>query len=444
MVDWGEGMSTQSNKVAPCLPSDSVAYLVTEYPMISHTFILREVTALRELGVTIHTCSIRRPDPGDFTGAAEIKAHGETFFVQNAAKKPANLLRAHVRALRRSPGRWLSALRLAWQSRAPGPKAALWQIFYFLEAGVLADHLQRLGVGQLHVHFANAGTSVAMLASEISGIPYSITIHGPDELLSPVQNNLGRKIAHARFVACITHFCRSQAMWFSDQEHWPKLKIVHCGVEPARYGANRKAQPGKNLLFIGRLGPVKGATLLLDAFAALRDRHPEARLTLVGDGPIRGELEAQARALGIDEVTTFTGYLSQDDVAAKLAEADMLALPSFAEGLPVVLMEALASGIPVIASQIAGIPELVRDGETGFVVPAGDVETLTARLDQLLSDPELCARMGAAGRELVRREHDITREAEWLATIFAGQAEGLRPTRDAGDAGVQPLANGSR
>lgn len=422
----------QSDNLGPSRSEGTIAYLASEYPMISHTFIIREVLALRRLGLNIQTCSIRRPDPRSFTGHDEQEAYRETFFVQAAAKSPLRLIKAHLRAISRAPGRWLSALRLSWQARGLGAKSALWQLFYLLEAGVLADYLLSRGVSHLHVHFANSGGSVAMLASEMTGIPYSLTIHGPDELLAPVQNSLGLKIAKASFVACITHFCRSQAMWFSEQSHWHKLKIVHCGVNPALYGQTQREGFGKNLLFIGRLGPVKGATLLLDAFAALRGRHPDARLTLVGDGPSRAALEAQARALGIADVTHFTGYLSQNDVSGKLGEADMLALPSFAEGLPVVLMEALAAGIPVIASQIAGIPELVRNGETGFVVPAGDVEALTVRLDQLMSDPDLCRRMGEAGRKLVRSEHDVAREAKWLARIFANNAEGLRPSRPDG------------
>lgn len=409
-------------------PASHIAYVASEYPKMSHTFILREVRALRARGIEIETCTIRRVPEHELVGPEEQDEARRTFPVLATAKRPLRLIGSHLEAFARSPGRWVSALRLAWRTRSPGPKAALWQLFYFLEAGVLAQHLRQMGVTHLHAHFANSGCSVAMLTSEMSGLPFSFTLHGPNIFFEPMRWRLDEKIAQARFVACITHFCRSQAMLFSDQSHWDRLRIVHCGIETGRYDGPERASFGKNVLFVGRLDAVKGATLLLRAFATLRARHPEARLTMVGDGAIRGALEAEALALGIGAATTFTGYLSQGAVAAQLAEADMLALPSFAEGLPVVLMEALASGIPVVASQIAGIPELVRNGETGFVVPAGDVETLTARLDQLMSDPELCRRMGAAGRALVRAEHDITREAEWLAAIFAGQADRLRPS----------------
>lgn len=410
-----------------------IAYLTGEYPKVSHTFIAREIAALRGQGVRVLTCTIRRAAEKDVVGADQQAEAAATFCVLAAAKSPRRLLGSHLAVLRRAPRRWFAALRLAWRIRPPGTKAALWQLFYFAEAAVLAEHLRGQGVVHLHNHFASSSCSVAMLASEMSGIPFSVTIHGPTELFEAAHWRLDEKIARARFVACISHFCRSQAMLFSDQAHWGKLRIVHCGVTPANYGTRPRATFGQHVLFVGRLDAVKGVPLLLEAFAAARARHPEARLTVVGDGPARAALEAQAAALGIAGATTFTGYRSQEEVAALLEEADMLVLPSFAEGLPVVLMEAMASRIPVIASGVAGVPELVQDGVSGFVVPAGDVETLTVRLEKLLADPELCRRMGEAGRVKVEAEFDIGREAVWLAQILRGGGEGLRPpTQPAG------------
>jgi glycosyltransferase involved in cell wall biosynthesis len=207
-------------------------------------------------------------------------------------------------------------------------------------------------------------------------------------------------------------------MLFSDPVHWHKLAIVRCGVEPARYGAAPRDRFGQHVLFIGRLAAVKGVPLLLEAFARVRPSYPDARLTLVGDGPDRAALEAQATTLGLTGTARFAGYRSQEEVAALLAEADMLVLPSFAEGLPVVLMEALASRIPVIATQVAAVAELVRDGETGYLVPPGDVESLADRIDRLLADPELCRRMGEAGRVIVLTQHDVQQEAGKLFNLL--------------------------
>jgi glycosyltransferase involved in cell wall biosynthesis len=304
-------------------------------------------------------------------------------------------------------------------------------MFYFAEAGVLVRHLQNEGVVHMHNHFGDSSGSLTMIASEMSGIPFSITLHGPTIFFEMHWWRLDVKVARAAFIACISHFCRSQAMLFSDQAHWHKLRIVHCGVVPERYGERYGAGPrpafSGHIVFVGRLDAVKGVPLLLEAFAKARTRHPRARLTIAGDGPARAALETRAAALGVGEAVQFAGYLDEAAVADLLANADMLALPSFAEGLPVVLMEAMASRIPVLATQVAGVPELVEDGVSGFIVPAGDVETLGARLEVLLSDPDLCHRMGEAGQKAVAARHDIRAEVAWLYQLFAGTGQGIRP-----------------
>lgn len=405
-----------------------VAYLTGDYPKVSHTFILREVQAVRAAGVPVVTCSIRRPPASEFKGREEQEARAETFYVIAAARNPLTLVKAHARALVRAPGTWVSTLALAIKMRSPGLKAFLWQLFYFLEAGVLADHLRTRNARHLHNHFGNSSCSVAVLAAKLAGIPYSFTEHGPAIFFEVDRWALPEKIARAKFVVAITHFCRSQLMLFSDPAHWGKIGIVHCGVDPAMY---RRAVPdfGKRVAFVGRLDPVKGALLLIEAMARVLKAHPDATLTLAGDGPARAPAEARAAELGIAGSIRFAGFMTQGQVAELLSTSDMLVLPSFAEGLPVVYMEALASRIPVVASRVAGVPELVQDGVTGFTVPPGDVETLADRMMRLMADPELATRMGEAGRQAVEREHDIAREGAWLAELFRkGGPDGrLRP-----------------
>jgi glycosyltransferase involved in cell wall biosynthesis len=407
-----------------------IAYLTGDYPKVSHTFILREVESLRAAGLSVITCSIRKPQASEFKGQEELQALSETFYVVSAARNPLRLLAAHGALLLRSPGRWFSTARLAFRTRAPGLKAVLWQVFYFLEAGVLARHLQAQRARHLHNHFGNSSCSVAMLTAELSGIPFSFTEHGPAIFFEVDRWALGEKVARARFVIAISHFCRSQLMLFSDISHWDKIAIVHCGVTPAAYGRKPREAFGKRIIFVGRLDPVKGAPLLVSAMARVLKDHPDARLTLVGDGPARAPAEAQAKDLGIAHAVTFAGFQSQGAVADLLEASDVLVLPSFAEGVPVVLMEAMASRIPVIASRVAGVQELVEDGVSGFTVPPGDIETLARRLAELLGNPELAARMGRAGRMTVERDFDITAEGAWLAEIFrSGGVPGqLRPT----------------
>ena len=393
-----------------------IAYLTGQYPKVSHTFISREIAALEALGLNVLPCTVRRPPPETVVGADQQAEAARTFGVISAGKNPARLISDHLAILRHSPGRWLRALALAWRTRTPGARAHLWQLFYFLEAAVLARHLQREGVQHLHNHFADPSCTVAMLASEMSGIPFSFTEHGPNTFFEAPRWRLDEKIARARLVVAISHFCRSQLMLFSDPAHWDKISIVHCGVDPARYRREAEARAQK-ILFVGRLDPVKGGPLLLEAFGRIREKHPEATLDIIGDGPERPRLEARARAPG--QAVTFHGYQSQDEVARHLSQSDMLVLPSFAEGVPVVLMEAMASRIPVIASRVAGISELVEDGVSGFLVPPGDTDSLTDRRDRLLSDPALCGQMGEVGRAKVEAEFSSATEAAKLARLLA-------------------------
>lgn len=390
-----------------------LAYLTGEYPRASDTFIQREVAALRDLGHEVLTCSIRRTGAEHLVGPEQRAEQARTFHVLDTAKSPIRLIAAHLRWMRR-PARYLSALRLAWRTAPRGLRGRAYNLIYFLEAGVLAAHLVDSGVEHLHNHIAKASCTVAMLASALSGTRYSFTIHGPDIFFEPQHWRIDEKAARASFVACISHFCRSQLMCFADRSHWDRFHIVHCGVDPARYGTGKR--DGTRLLFVGRLAAVKGLPVLIEA---LRDL-PGAHLTVIGDGPDRAALERQASGLNV----TFAGYQSQSAVADTLRDTDIFVLPSFAEGVPVVLMEAMAAEVPVVATRIAGIPELVEDGVSGRLVPPGDAEALGAALRSLLDDADLRARMGAAGRQKVTDDFDIRTEARRLSQLFRGYANG--------------------
>jgi len=402
-----------------------IAYLTGEYPAVSHTFILREVEALRQQGFEVMTCSVRRTGPEHHRGPAEQEAARTTFYLLSAARSPAAALAAQAPALT-NPKRYFGTLLQAWRLRAPGLRMALYQLFYFAEATILARHLRAHGVTHLHNHFAGPSATVSMLAARLVGIGFSFTLHGPADLAAPARWKLGKKIAAARFVACISHYARSQAMLASDPAHWGKLRIVHCGVDPALYDRPRSetGDPRLHLVFVGRLAPVKGLRVLIEALLA-RPRD-DVRLSVVGDGTERPALEAMAAPLG--EAVQFTGYQSQEEVARILTTADAFVLPSFAEGVPVVLMEALAAGLPVIATRITGVPELVEDGVAGLLVTPGNATALIDAIDRLAALPDRGAAMGAAGRETVRTEFNIAREAAWLGRLFAEiEGTGLRP-----------------
>ena len=399
-----------------------LAYLTGEYPRASDTFIQREVAALRALGHEVLTCSIRTTGPEHLVGPEQRDEHARTFKVLAAAKSPAALVRAQLRALRK-PRRYLDALRLAWGTAPRGLRGRLYNLIYFLEAATLSAKLQDEGVQHLHNHIAKASCTVAMLASALSGIPYSFTIHGPDIFFEPRHWRIDEKTARASFVACISDYCRAQLMCFAEAQHWDRLHIIHCGVDPDRYSS--APHKGAELLFVGRLAGVKGVPILLDAVARIAEAHPDLRLTLIGDGPDRAALEARAAPLG--PRVRFLGYQNQDKVAQALGTTDVFVLPSFAEGVPVVLMEAMASGVPVVTTQIAGVPELVRPGVSGDLVPPGDADALAQALDALLSNPARRRSMGAAGRATVQRDFSIRTEAQRLSDLFVSYSAGKSP-----------------
>ena len=404
-----------------------IAYLTGQYPEVSLTFILREVEALRAIGTDVKTVSIRRTPPEQHPGPAEKEAARTTFHVLEQAKNPIKFLAAQSYLITR-PGRYFAAFKLAWKTRAPGMKAALYQLVYFFEATILARYLEQEKINHVHNHFVFGAATVAMLQKELTGIPYSFMLHGPADLFEPYRWALAEKAARARFVTVISHFARSQLMFFSDPEHWHKYHIIHCGVTPEKYASleTHRDDTEVRLVFVGRLAPVKGLRVLFKVLKRLQPDIPNLRMTVVGDGPDRARLQDAAKDLG--EMVTFTGYMSQDEVAETLSASDICVLPSFAEGVPVILMEAFAAGLPVIATQVAGVSELVVDGESGFVVPPGDEKALEARIRTLAEDVTLRQRMGAVGRAKVRADFDIMQEADRLLQLFENAEDlPLRP-----------------
>lgn len=399
-----------------------IAYLTSEYPTVSHTFILREIEALRALGHEIETCSVRETPASQQRGPAEKAAAASTFYILRAARNPRALLKAILAAVAH-PQLCFRTFAHALKLRSPGAHAFMRQMIYFVEATILAQHFKQRGVTHVHNHFANPSATVAMLAAQLAEIPFSFTLHGPSDLLEPVQSRLDAKIERASFVACISNFARSQAMLHSDPAHWDKLQIVHCGVEPRLYAAAgdvRDTPPA--FIFVGRLAPVKGLRLLIEAFGRVLAEEPNAKLTVVGDGPDRTWLKDAVKPYGAS--VQVAGALSQAEVAEELKKARALVLPSFAEGVPVVLMEAMASGRPVIASQVAGVGELVETGISGYLTAPGDVEALTDRMLTLARDIELAAQMGAAGRDKVKSDFDISAEAEKIGALFTQHHQG--------------------
>jgi colanic acid/amylovoran biosynthesis glycosyltransferase len=399
-----------------------IAYLCNRYPSVSLTFIQREVAALRELGVRIETMAIRRAFGDHILSDADREALGSTFTV--LPPRPASILLAHLTALILRPRRYALTLILALRLRPRGLRGAIWQLFYFVEAIVVWRECRRRGIRHIHVHFANVAADVALLAThfggERAGCSWSFTLHGPVEFFDVTQSRLAEKLARASFVVCISDFARSQAMTLLEHSCWEKLHVVHCGVDLDAFPAvvRSRGEPPLNILNVGRLVREKGHASLLEALALARRSGVEASLTVVGDGPERETLESLAVQLSIADHVSFVGFVGQDEIAAYYCACDVFCLASFAEGVPVVLMEAMAMEIPVITTRIAGIPELVEHGHSGLVVAPGDPDAIAAAIAEL-SEPGRRAALGCAGRRTVAADFELFSCARTLRAIFA-------------------------
>lgn len=398
-----------------------IAYLTGQYPAVSHTFIQREILALRKIGTVVETFSIRRPPSDHPRSEADEAELGNTFYL--LPPRPLRLLWAHLALFGTRPGRYLRTLFSCLTVRPAGLRALVWHSFYFVEAVYFWHELRRRGIRHVHVHFAMACTTVAMVASQLGDLTFSMTVHGPAVFCDSGRYLLREKVRQAVMVICISDFCRSQVMSLARPEDWDKLNVVHCGVGTERY------VPGKcptsndsgaiRLLNVARLSPVKAHAVLLEAVAELKMNECDVLCTIIGDGPERSRLESLCRELGIQDCVRFTGLVDQDAIQHFYDEADIFVLPSFAEGLPVVLMEAMAKGLPVVASRIMGIPELVQHGVHGLLVPPGRVGPLAEAIAMVARDLHLCGEMGAKGREKVCREFDVSQAAKQLSELFA-------------------------
>ena len=402
---------------------DAIAYLTSAYARASDSFIRGEVAQLRAAGLTVHTFSVRKSPPSELVSDEIRREHAGTEFLLEKGNL-GRLPLAAAGALARSPGRFFAAARLALKCAPPGLKAKVWSMAYLAEASLLAERMKAKGVRHLHNHIGENSATVAMLAGLLSGVPYSLTIHGPGEFDQPTTLALDEKIGRAKFVVAVSDYGRSQLLRWSRYADWPKVHVVHCGVDGSFLHHPPTPVPAApRLVCVGRLAEQKGQLLLVEAAAELAREGVAFELVLVGDGPMRGEIEKLIGRHGLRDRVRIAGWMSGEAVRDQLLASRAMVLPSFAEGLPVVIMEALALGRPVISTYVAGIPELVRDGVCGWLVPAGSVPALVAAMRDAVAAPaETLERMGRAGAALVAERHDSKKEAAKLARLINGCA----------------------
>jgi glycosyltransferase involved in cell wall biosynthesis len=396
-----------------------LAYLTPQYPKTSHSFIRREILALEASGLAVLRLSIRKPEDPPVDPADRSEAAKTVYCLSGSLRR---ILVSCVVALIGSPRRVLRAFLAALAMSRHSDRGLLRHLAYLAEAALLVRVLRSHQIEHLHVHFGTNAASVALLVRILGDLSYSMTLHGPDEFDAPIAHSLREKVAAASFVAVVSDFTSAQLRRWVPPEIWPRIHVIRCGIDEAFFDPVPSVPPEPNrFVCVGRLAPQKGQLLLLEAFAALIRSAVRAELVLVGDGELRALLEKKIMEENLEKRVTITGWLDEQAVRQQLREARCLVLPSFAEGLPVVIMEAFAIGRPVISTYVAGIPELVRPGENGWLVPAGNAEELCAALKEAcLLSPERLLEMGRQGALRVRERHRVRVEGRRLANLFEG------------------------
>jgi colanic acid/amylovoran biosynthesis glycosyltransferase len=395
----------------------NIAYLVNQYPKISHSFIRREILALERQGYNVQRLAVRGWKD-ELRDEEDIRERAVTRYVlQDGALA---MVMDVVRMAVKRPGRFAKALALACKIGLRADRPLPLHLIYLAEACRIVPWMAAHGARHLHAHFGTNSTEVAMLASMLGGPAYSFTVHGPEEFDKPELLWLGEKIRRSAFVVAVSSFGRSQLFRWAAYADWAKVQVVHCGIDPGFHAVPPRPSPAApRLVCVGRLCEQKGQMLLVRAVQAVVAKGIPIHLVLAGDGEMRGEIEALIAANNLGSHISITGWINGDQVREEMLSARAMVLPSFAEGLPVVVMEAMALRRPVLTTYIAGIPELVRHGETGWLFPAGDVEALAGALEACLAaTPAQLEAMGEAGHQRVLARHAVDTEAAKLAQLM--------------------------
>lgn len=392
-----------------------IAYLVNQYPKVSHSFIRREILALERQGLEVFRFAIRGwSDP--LPDAEDLAERERTRYVLRAG--PLALLAPSLLTLLSAPRRFLRALALTIRISRESDRSLFHHLVYLAEACQVLRWLKGTEVQHLHAHFGTNSTDVALLVRVLGGPPYSFTVHGPEEFYRAI--GLREKVTHATFVVAISSFCRSQVYLWSRYSDWAKISVIRCGIEPAFYAsAPQVSGREQRLICVGRLAPEKGHLLLIETAALLARKGLQFEIMFAGDGPLRHEMEALIARHDLTARVSITGWISSNQVRDAILASRALVQPSFAEGLPVVIMEAMALRRPVVATYIAGIPELVINGATGWVVPAASPTALAAAIeDCLLKTADEIRELGECGHARAIANHSVDVEAEKLAHLF--------------------------
>jgi glycosyltransferase involved in cell wall biosynthesis len=395
-----------------------IAYLAHEYPKVTHTFIRREIKGVERRGFQVERIALWRPRLDELPDAEDQEEFHRTFGVMD--RRAGLLIDVGLVALQH-PWNWLRTVYRAARLGFHSHRGLLHHLAYFVEACAIFRHARKRGVDHVHAHFGMSVTMVAMLLQELGGPSYSFQIHGPGEWDAPGLLHIPEKVAKAAFATAISDFARGQTWRWTPPEHWDKVHVVRCGVDERFIEQEVVPVPDvPRFLHVGRMGRSKAQPLILRAAARLKAMDRAFEIVIIGDGELREYLESLIAELDIADVIRLVGWTTGEGVREELLRSRALLLPSFGEGLPVIIMEALAVARPVITTRIAGIGELVVGGENGWLISSGNPDQIVEAMLEALDTPaEKLTEMGLKGREAVRAMHDSHAEAGKLADLFA-------------------------
>lgn len=392
-----------------------VGYLMNSYPMTSTTFIRREMESLEALGLEIKRYAVRNwaeklVDPLDI--ADQQRTH--YLLTHNLL----SLFSSFFAVMFSNPIGFLRAFGLWFKVCRNSGSLSVRHFAYLLQATYFYKLCKQDQLQHVHVHFSTNATTVAMLAKQMGGANYSFTAHGPDEFVNPNTISMHLKVANAAFVVAISNYCRVQLVRFSSYKFWDKIVIVHCGIHIKDFTPNFEFDNNnQNLVCVGRICPQKAQLLFPPALAQLKNEFPDIKVHLIGDGESRAQLELEIKKHDVSDMVVLHGWKANTEVKEILVKSRALLLPSFAEGLPVVIMESLALGRPVISTYIAGIPELVDD-RCGWMIPAGSIDAIVSAIRDVMNTPsQKLTEMGKEGRSRVEAGHNL----ESIAPILFNQ-----------------------
>jgi colanic acid/amylovoran biosynthesis glycosyltransferase len=401
-----------------------IAYIVSRFPKITETFIMFEILELERLGTNVSVFSVLRENEGIMHAeAASIveRAHYCKLFSWA-------VLRSQIFWLWRSQAAYLRAWRCALSGNARSPNFFLRALYIVPIAAHFARQMQEEGIEHVHANWATHPALAADVSRMLAGIPYSFTAHSHEIYVD--RTMLGEKIRQSEFFLTISEYNRRLLTELYGSECAAKMHVIHCGVDTSLFKPRNTVRANQRftIICVASLENHKGQKFLIEACAELRRRGVDFRCLLVGEGEDRSLLERQIRELGLDQCVQILGRQPRHRVLELMAEADVLTLQSImtpsgmSEGIPVSLMEAMASGVPVIASSIRGIPELVEHGRAGLLVPHSDAHALAEALMTIYTSPALARELAIRGREMVVREFDLTANTIAKQKLFAGVA----------------------